>query len=152
MKNIFNQDFQDFLKVFSTYDVEYILIGGYAVILHGYNRTTGDLDIWVKRSKENYKKIQIAFSEFGLPGSAVTLDDFLYNDSIDVFTFGRPPVCIDIMTKVKGLQFDKVYPESILFEIDDLSVRLISYSNLIASKKASGRYKDLNDIEKLEEK
>jgi len=67
MANIFNDDFQDFLKALNEYQVEYILVGGYSVILHGYSRTTGDLDIWVKKTKENYIKIALAFRRFGMP-------------------------------------------------------------------------------------
>jgi hypothetical protein len=65
MGNIFNEDFRDFIKCFNDYNVKYILVGGYSVILHGYSRTTGDMDIWVERTAENYNNIKIAFSHFG---------------------------------------------------------------------------------------
>lgn len=67
MSNILNEDFKDFIKAFDENDVEYILVGGYAVIMHGYNRTTGDMDIWVNRTKENYQKVVTAFMDFGMP-------------------------------------------------------------------------------------
>ena len=67
MGNIFNKDFQDFIKALNECNVEYILVGGYAVILHGYSRTTGDMDIWVNRNENNYDKLGLAFAKFGMP-------------------------------------------------------------------------------------
>jgi len=75
--NIFNEDFKDFLLALNTEKVKYILVGGYAVILHGYNRTTGDLDIWVERTKENFNRLVAAFKHFGLPTNAISLISFL---------------------------------------------------------------------------
>ena len=95
MANIFNDDFQDFLKALNEFHVEYILVGGYSVILHGYSRTTGDMDIWVKKTKENYLKIGRAFRRFGMPLFDMTESNFLSNPALDVFTFGRVPVSID---------------------------------------------------------
>jgi predicted nucleotidyltransferase len=92
MQNIFNPDFQDFIRSLNEADVKYILVGGYAVILHGYHRNTGDLDIWVERSAENYHKLVRAFQLFGMPVFDMTLSNFLDNTDLDVFTFGRPPV------------------------------------------------------------
>ncbi len=77
MSNIFNDDFKDFIKALNNNKVEYILVGGYAVILHGYNRTTGDMDIWVNQTKENYQKIVKSFHEFGTPVFDMTEENFL---------------------------------------------------------------------------
>jgi len=149
MGNIFNSDFQDFINALNNAGVEYILIGGYSVILHGYLRTTGDLDIWVNRTKENYIRLISGFKLFGMPIFDMTENNFLFNDNFDVFTFGRPPVSIDIMNKVKGLEFEKCYLESDNKEVDGILVRVINYSNLIKAKKAAGRPKDIDDIEHL---
>jgi hypothetical protein len=125
-----------------------MLVGGYATIIHGYNRTTGDLDLWVRRSKENYDKIVHAFEQFRMPLFDMTEDVFLYNTDIDVFTFGRPPVCIDIITILKGLDFDSVYPNGENREIEKgLSIKVIHINDLIKAKKASNRPKDQDDIE-----
>src|ERR1700693_3916562 len=97
MGNIFNDDFRDFIDCFNKSNVKYILVGGYSVILHGYSRTTGDMDIWVERTRENYENIKIAFSHFGMPVFDMTADAFLNNSDWDVFTFGKPPSSIDIM-------------------------------------------------------
>jgi predicted nucleotidyltransferase len=149
MGNIFNEDFRDFIKSFNDNGVKYILVGGYSVILHGYSRTTGDMDIWVERTAENYKKITMAFLEFGMPIFDMTENSFLNNKALDVFSFGRPPSSIDIMVEVKGLNFDESYKHAVYFEEDGLVIRTIFLSDLINAKKASGRAKDINDLENL---
>lgn len=149
MGNIFNEDFRDFISALNDSDVEYILVGGYAVILHGYRRTTGDLDIWVNTTKENYLKLLNAFLNFGLPTTDLSEQNFLDNDAIEVFTFGIEPVSIYIMKKVKGLNFDEALSSSMLYKDQDLPVRFIGYNQLMNAKKAAGRFKDLDDIEKL---
>ena len=149
MGNIFNEDFRDFINCFNTYKVKYILVGGYSVILHGYSRTTGDMDLWVERTKENYENIKIAFLHFGMHVFDMTEEVFLNNVYLNVFTFGRPPSSIDIMVAVKGLNFEECYKNAVYFEEDGLMVRTIYINDLISAKKASGRAKDINDLENL---
>ena len=149
--NIFNDDFQDFLHAFNKCDVHYLLVGGYSVILHGYPRTTGDMDLWVEKSQDNYKKIVKAFTLFGMPIFDMTEDNFLNNKALDVFSFGRPPVSIDVLTQVKNLIFNESYLKCIHYQVDEtLSIKLIHYEDLITVKKAVGRPRDINDIENLE--
>ena len=88
-----------------------------------------------------------AFSRFGLP--VISETDFLDNDEMDVFSFGRPPVSIDILKKVKGCSFDEAFAVSKLYVEADLPIRYIHLQTLLQAKKASGRFKDLDDIEKL---
>jgi Nucleotidyltransferase of unknown function (DUF6036) len=149
MGNIFNEDFHDFISALNDNEVEYILVGGYSVILHGYSRTTGDLDIWINKEKENYFKLVKAFEEFKMPVFDMTEENFLKNPEVNVFTFGRPPSSIDIMTDVKGLNFEETFKTSSIIEVEDLKVRLIHRDQLLQAKRASGRYKDLDDIENL---
>lgn len=151
MRNeIFFQDFLEFIQALQQNEVEYLLVGGYAVILHGYTRTTGDMDIWVLPSKENYRKLAKAFQAFGMPVFDMTEENFLDTSKFDVFTFGTSPVSIDIMTKVKGLSFEEVFPEATLIELDEgLAVRLIGLGDLLKAKRASGRAKDFDDIRHL---
>lgn len=149
MGTIFNDDFRDFIQSMNNHNVDYILVGGYAVILHGYRRVTGDLDIWVKRTNENYSKLSLAFAEFGLPLFDMTEEKFLDVDMADVFSFGRPPVSIDIITKLKGVEFDEAFVQAQVFDENGLMIRFIHLNNLIQAKKAAGRHKDLDDIEKL---
>lgn len=149
MGNIFYQDFRDFIQLLNDNNVDYILIGGYSVILHGYSRTTGDMDIWIKRDSNNYQKLKTTFFQFGLAMFDMTEDNFLNHPTWDVFSFGTPPVCIDIMVKVKGVTFDECFKESKLFTDNDLEVRVINYNHLIRAKKESNRPKDIDDIDNL---
>jgi hypothetical protein len=149
MGNIFNDDFRDFIQALNKHDVQYMLVGGYAVILHGYRRVTGDMDIWVNRTKENYSKIKLAFTEFGLPLFDMTEQRFMDADTADVFSYGRPPVSIDIITKLKGVEFEEAFSQAQTFNEEGLVIRFIHLNNLIQAKKASGRHKDLDDLEKL---
>lgn len=149
MANIFNEDFRDFLAALNEQEVRYILVGGFSVILHGYSRTTGDMDIWVDRTTENYQKLKKAFNQFGMPVFDMTEENFLSHPNWDVFTFGVPPVAIDVMVKVKGLVFQECFDKSVIFEDDDLKIRTIHKDNLIEAKRSSGRAKDLNDLENL---
>jgi len=146
--NIFNDDFQDFICSLNKYHVEYILVGGYAVIIRGYSRSTGDMDIWVKKSESNFNQLQLAITTFGLPSIAIPKDHF-FSNQFDVFSFGKPPYAIEILTEVKGLDFDKAFQHSTIEIVDHIEVRVIHINQLIEAKKAAGRNKDLNDIENL---
>jgi len=150
MGSIFNSDFIEFVECLNSTNVEYLLVGGYATILHGYNRSTGDLDIWVNQTEENYDRLVGAYFKFNMPLFDMTRDRFLYDNSLDVFTFGRPPVSIDIITKLKGLTFKEAYEKAVSRQITStISVRLIHVNDLIAAKKASNRPKDQDDIQHL---
>jgi predicted nucleotidyltransferase len=149
MEYILNEDFKDFIRAFNNQEVEYILVGGYAVIIHGYNRTTGDMDIWVNQTVDNYKKIIKAFDEFGMPVFDMTEKNFLHNADLDVFSFGVPPVSIDLMTRTKGLEFESCFKNAEVHDIDGLPVRVLHIDDLIKAKKATNRPKDQDDIENL---
>jgi predicted nucleotidyltransferase len=152
MGNIFNSDFQDFLKALNNNNVEYILLGGYAVLIYGYSRNTGDMDIWVNCTEENYQKLEKAFAEFGMPVFDMTKENFLSNKDMDVFKFGVPPVSIDILTAAKGLVFDETYKNIEIRDIEGLDVKLIHINDLLRAKAATGRAKDIDDIEHLKDK
>lgn len=131
--------------------MEYLLVGGYSVILHGYQRSTGDMDIWVNPTTDNYLKLRKSFQIFGLPIEAIPIEEFLNTDLNDVFSFGRPPFQIEILTKVKGLEFDIANRKKVEFELDgDLFVKSLCKSDLILAKKAAARHRDLDDLEHLE--
>ena len=149
MGNIFNDDFRDFIDALNNHNVEYILVGGYSVILHGYVRTTGDMDIWVNKSAENYKKLIEAFFQFRMPVFDMTEANFLHNKNIDVFTFGKPPASIEILTSLKGIEFNEAIAKALVYEDEELKIRFLCFDDLVQSKKAAGRFKDLDDIEQL---
>jgi predicted nucleotidyltransferase len=148
MANIFNEHFRDFIKALNDQEVEYVLVGGMAVILHGYVRGTGDMDVWVNKTKDNYKKLISAFHQFGMPLFDMTENAFLGNE-FDVWSIGVQPVRIEIMTSVKGLNFDETFNLSQIYKEDELEIRFIHINHLIAAKKAAGRFRDLDDIDQL---
>ena len=116
MNDLFHKDFREFIAALNDKQVKYLLAGGYAVILHGYARTTGDLDIWVERTSSNYHRLKNAFEQFGMSVFEMTEENFLSHPDWEVFTFGDPPVAIDLMIKIKGLDFETCYSQSDLFE------------------------------------
>lgn len=148
MANIFNEHFRDFIKALNDNNVEYVLVGGMAVILHGYVRGTGDMDVWVNKTKENYYKLVKSFTQFGMPVFDMTEKAFLGKE-FDVWGIGVQPVKIEVMTAVKGLNFTETYNMSQLFHEDGLNIRFIHLNHLLQAKKASGRFRDLDDIDQL---
>lgn len=125
--NYLYQDFLEFIQALNQNKVEYMLAGGYAFVLHGYQRSTGNLDIWVNPIPENYKCLLGAFDDFRMPVFDMTEENFLQTGAMDVFTFGVPPVAIDIMTQVKGLDFRKAFAQADGFDLgDNLSVKMLS--------------------------
>ena len=151
MADFFNEHFRDFIQALNNSDVEYVLVGGMAVILHGYVRSTGDMDIWVNPTPSNYKKLVKAFHEFGMPVFDMTEENFT-GDEFDVWGFGVSPVKIEIMTAVKGLKFDETFNLAQYYDDNGLSIRFIHINHLIQAKKSAGRFKDLDDIEQLTKK
>ena len=149
MGNIFNPDFQEFLLALNKNDVKYVLVGGYSVIYYGFPRTTGDIDIFVEVSKSNYDKIVQAFEQFQMPLYDMTEDSFLHIPHINVYTFGRPPVCIEILKEISGFTFDEIYRNAITTDFDEIPMKVIHINDLKRNKKISGRAKDLNDLENL---
>jgi predicted nucleotidyltransferase len=144
-----NPDFSDFIESLNKFQVEYLVIGEYAVIYHGYNRTTGDLDIWVNATEENYERLSESFRFFGMSTFDMTVEKFLNTELYDVFTFGRPPVCIDILTKVKGLDFKEAFRNSKTVVISSIELRMIDIRDLKTTKQEVNRPKDQDDLEHL---
>lgn len=149
MSRIFYSDFREFLQALISSKVKFLLVGGYAVVFHGYPRMTGDIDIWVERSEENYAALQDAFKKFKMPLFDMTSENFLKNEKLDVFRFGRNPVAIDLMTKMSNFDFEECYKRKIDFIDNDLVIPVISLDDLIRAKKVANRFKDKDDIEKL---
>lgn len=144
---MFSQDFRDFVQLLIKNDVDYLIVGGYAVGIHGHPRYTGDLDIWLNPSVENAKRILLTVNEFGFSSYKLAVDDFIKEGN--VIQLGYPPLRIDLLTEIDGVHFDECFKNKLVVDIDDLKVNFISYNDLIQNKKASNRYKDLDDIENL---
>jgi hypothetical protein len=135
------------LKSLNSNHVEYLLIGGYAVGIYGHIRATSDLDVWVGVSPENAARIDHALREFGFAGTALNATLFLSRNN--VVRMGVPPIRIEILTSVSGIEFETCYAERETIRIEELVVPVISLPRLRQNKAASGRAKDLADLESL---
>jgi predicted nucleotidyltransferase len=142
-----SKEFKEFAKLLNDQKVEYLLVGGYAVVLYGYVRYTGDIDFWINPTEENANHIVEVLDRFGFGSLNLTIKDFTKDDQI--IQLGYPPNRIDIITSVTGLTFTKCYPKRNSFSIEGVEVQTISLEDLKKNKKASGRYKDLDDLENL---
>lgn len=149
MGNIFNPDFHEFLLALNKNEVNYVLVGGYSVIYHGFPRTTGDLDLFVEVSKSNYQKLVQAFEQFQMPIFDMTEDSFLHQTAINVYTFGRPPVCIEILKEISGFTFQEINNNALNTVFEQIPMKVIHLNDLKRNKQMSGRAKDLNDLENL---
>ncbi|WP_395076067.1 nucleotidyltransferase [Flavobacterium sp.] len=145
-----NQQILDIWKYFFQYNVRYITIGGFAVNIYGYNRSTGDIDIYLEDTKENRINLRNAFVEIGL-GDIETIETMQFIPDWTDFTLSYG-LRLDIMTNVKGLEnktFDDLLNSATVVMIDEIPVKFIDYKNLIIAKKAANRPKDILDIEEL---
>lgn len=141
-------DFREFLRFLNENRVRYLLVGGYAVGLHGYPRYTKDLDIWVEASQENAERVIKAIEDFGFASLELTPQDFL---EPGVFIqIGYPPVRIDLLTQPSGVVFAECYENREQIEVDGLTIPVIGLEDLRKNKKSAGRSQDLADLEKLE--
>ncbi|AOC54834.1 MAG: hypothetical protein IM550_16210 [Microcystis sp. M54BS1] len=143
-----NQDFKEFIQLLNDNQVRYLVLGGYAVALHGYPRYTKDIDIWIEMSSLNAYNLIKALEGFGFGSLGLTIDDFLTPDQ--VIQLGYPPNRIDLITTPDGVEFQTCYLSRIEVKIDDIIVNFIDLENLKKNKKASGRLQDLADLENLE--
>jgi len=143
-----NQDFKEFIASLNDNNVRYLVVGGYAVALHGHPRYTKDLDVWVDCSQANAVAILRALAQFGMGSLGLTENDFLVPDQ--VVQLGYPPNRIDILLSISGVKFDKCYAKRVVVEIDQVKVNFIDLENLKLNKKAAGRHQDLADLENLQ--
>ncbi|HEY5839162.1 MAG TPA: hypothetical protein VIT19_09010 [Pyrinomonadaceae bacterium] len=140
-------DFKEFLRLLRARGVEYLVVGGWAVIYHGYPRATDDLDIWIAISPTNAERIVNVFREFGFDVPELSADLFLKDDSL--IRIGVEPVRIEVMTSISGVNFEECYSRRLETELNEEPVSLIDLRHLRQNKKASGRLKDLSDLENL---
>ena len=147
---MFEKDFIEFIELLNIHDVEYMVVGAHALAFHGRPRHTGDLDIWIKPSLSNAQKMVFVLNDFGFASLGLSQADFLKEDYVT--QLGYPPLRIDILNTISGVNFDEAFKERILGEYDNLQISFISVSDFIANKKATGREKDLGDIDALKNK
>lgn len=140
-------DFKEFLEFLNANNVRYLVVGGFAVAIHGYPRYTKDIDIWVDMERENAANLIHALSQFGFDSLHLTVEDFLIEDQI--IQLGYPPSRIDILVTLPGVDFATCYRARKIIVIDEILVSFIDKADLIKNKRASGRHQDLADLENL---
>jgi hypothetical protein len=141
------KDFLEFFESLNAHSVKYSVVGGYAVAYHGSPRFTGDIDVVVGSDEENARSIMSALKEFGFSETGLSVEDFTQPDR--VVQLGVPPMRIDILTGIDGVTFDQVWEQRVEVRIDNVPVYFISRELLIRNKRASGRARDLADLESL---
>ncbi len=143
-----NSDFSDLLKLFNDKKVKYLIIGGYAVVQYAEPRYTKDLDIWISTDTTNASSVYEALKEFGAPLAELTEKDFAEEGYF--YQMGVPPVRVDILMGIPGVEFEKAWGKRAKIEFDGLLLSFISKEDLIIAKRASGRPQDLIDADALE--
>ena len=143
-----NQDFKEFIALLNQHNVQYIIIGGYALAFHGHPRYTKDIDIWIDAKEDNAKRVLDVLRDFGFGSVNLDIQDFISKENI--IQLGYPPNRIDILTSAKGVVFGDCISSSHLIMIGDLEVRFLDIQNLIVNKQQTGRLQDLADVEALE--
>jgi hypothetical protein len=143
-----NKDFCDLLRALSAERVEFLIVGAYALAAHGLPRATGDLDIWLRSTPENAHRVWRALLRFGAPLGSITEGDFSCPDI--VYRMGMPPVQIDLLTSISGVEFDAAWSKRVTREIDGITFAIISHRDQIQNKRATGRPQDILDAEWLE--
>ena len=140
-------DFKEFLKLLNAHEVDYLLIGGYAVGFYGHPRATADMDIWIAMNPANADKVVTVLKEFGFNPPDLSANLFLQENQI--IRMGVPPVRIELATTISGVEFSDCFAEHVVAEMDGVRTNLISLAHLKINKKASGRHQDLSDLENL---
>ena len=143
-----DKDFKEFLFLLNKHKVEYLVVGGYAVTFHGYPRYTGDLDVWVNKTSENGLNLINAIQEFGYETDELQQKDF--ENQILSFYLGVSPIQLNIVNQISGVKFKDCFDNKNQLEIEKIKINYISKTDLIKNKKASGRHRDLDDVENLE--
>ncbi len=146
-----NPDFVDFLAALLAVEARFLVVGAHALAVHGVPRATGDIDIWIDRSPANVALVWRAMVAFGVPASALGVGPSDLETPETVIQIGLPPRRIDVLTDVTGLTFDSAWASRVLHRVDTIEVPFIGRDDLVRNKRATGRYKDLGDLESLGE-
>ena len=146
--NSLNPDFREFIESLNANQVRYLVVGGYAVAVHGYPRYTKDIDIWVWMQPDNAKRIIQALNDFGFGSLGLQADDFLASDQI--IQLGYAPNRIDLITTLQGVDFEECYAARVILDLEGLQVNFINLEHLKQNKRSVGRLQDLADLENLE--
>jgi len=142
-------EWREFISLLSAHGVRYLVVGAHALAAHGRPRATGDIDFWVEPSRENAQRVCAALGEFGFTGLAQQIEEFSIPERMA--TLGVPPLRIDVMTSVDGVQFSEAWPGRLTAHVDGEEMHFLGLEHLRANKVASGRPKDLADVALIDE-
>jgi hypothetical protein len=147
-----NEDFRDLLAALIAAEARFVVVGAHAMAVHGVPRATGDLDVWIDARPDNADRVWSALLRFGAPvqSMGVNRDDLLKRDQ--VVQIGLPPRRIDLLTSISGVAFDEAWDGRVTHEVAGLVVPFLGRAQLVRNKRASGRAKDLADLEALGER
>jgi hypothetical protein len=143
-----NPDFVDLLRAFIAADVRFLVVGAYALAIHGRPRATGDLDVWIEPAPANASRVVRALAQFGAPLADISEADF--STPGVTYQIGVPPGRIDVLTELTGLTFDEAWADRLRRPFGDVDVDFIGRASFIRNKRATGRPKDLGDIAGME--
>lgn len=143
-----SRDFVEMLSALCAAGVEFLVVGAHALAAHGVPRATGDLDIWIRPTAANAASTLRALAAFGAPLFDLSADDLTKPET--VFQIGLPPARIDILTSISGVGFDAAWSNRQVIHIEDMELFVLGRETFVANKKASGRPKDLLDLELLD--
>ena len=144
-----NPDFSDILSELTAAGAEFMIVGAFAIAAHGNPRATGDIDIWVRPSRENAERVLAALRAFGAPLAGLATDDL--TDEQTVFQIGVAPIRIDILAGIDGISFEDAWPRRVEANLGTLTVPVLGLADLATNKRAAGRPKDLADLAWIEE-
>ena len=144
---LLNKDFKKFVQFLNANAVEYLLVGGYALMAHGHPRYTGDIDFWVDPTPANIANLLIAFKQFGFASVDLRQEDFLAEQA--VIELGFPPARIDLMVSISGVEFASAYKSRLEVDLDGTRINVINREDFIRNKQATGRPKDFADLKEL---
>jgi hypothetical protein len=140
-------DLREFIALLNSHNVEYLVVGGHAVAFHGHPRFTGDIDFFIRTTRENVQRLLRVLDVFGFGGLGISEDDLAKEGR--VVSLGQPPNRIDLLTSISGVAFDAAWESRVQTVLDDQPVALLGWADLLKNKEASGRQKDKADLEKL---
>ena len=142
-----NRDFVEMLSALSEAGAEFLVVGAHALAAHGTPRAIGDLDIWINPTRENAGRVMTALRAFGAPSADLTLDDLTKPET--VLQIGVVPCRIDILTGISGVVFDEAWKRRMVLEMEGVEVQVLGRDDFVRNKRASGRPKDLSDLDLL---
>ena len=141
------QDFEDFIKLLHKNEVDYLVVGGYALAFHGKPRHTGALDIWINNPEANAEKLVLAIADFGLSSLGLTKSDFMHEGYVTQIEY--PPLRIDLLNSIDGVKFEDAFPNRLFVDVNGFDVNYIGLKEFIKNKTASGRSQDIADLKEI---